>query len=384
MTNVMLGIALGLGMLSGLLWQGLLELWRSHRNLAGWMAAYFLLLVSGVLWSLNMQFGLETAAHYWFWLLLPLMLAVMRDGVWHRRFGLALSVALTLNLVLCVLQRFGLYVVENSGSWTENATGHIGHIGFGLIYGIWAAWLLHRGWQRRGALRWLAWGLAGWSWVMVFAAQGRAGYIVTVALIFIVVAKHTRLSLRTLLLAGISVLLLGLVAVSSDAGKARMQDTFEKVQGVMEGDVQKADPRWSFWLIGWEAWKQHPVLGVGTGGYAEASARLYEQRPDLVYSGLEKYPPSHPHNMYVQVFSSWGPAGLIVLAGWLLSWIRCGMRMELEGQRHAIVVTLSGVAFAVDSIFSPTPEQHFSGIFLAMMLAFGMARTEMDVKGEKE
>jgi len=375
-TNLLLALALAAGLMSGLLWQGARELWSQHRALANWMLAYFTLLVLGVLWSLNPGLGVRVVSHYWFWFVLPLMLAVMRQKKWQVRFLVSLSVGLTANLVLCVLQRLGYYVVESGGSWMESATGHIGHISFGLIYGIWASWLLHWGWQRYGGWRWLAWGLACWSWIMIFAAQGRAGYVVAVLLMLVVVIKHAGFSLRVWSVLALAVVMLGLVTVSSDAGKARMQDTLEKIEGVVSGDVQTADPRWSFWLIALEAWKQHPVLGVGTGGFSDSSAMVYQQHPELIYPGLEKYPPAHPHNMYVLSLTRWSVIGVVVLLGWLVSWLRLGTQLVLQEKALSMLVPLSGIALLVDAVFSITLEQHFSGIFLAMVLGLGLAGSQ--------
>lgn len=377
--NLLLALALVWGGFSGFLWRGMSFLWRRHRHLAMGMLAYAVLLLIGLLWSLDPHVGLRVIGHHWFWLVMPLMLVVFEDKAWQQRFLGSLSLGLTLHLCLCVLQHFGWYTVENlGGSTMDDATGHIGHIGFGVVYGIWAAWLLYWGWLHAGRERWLAWGLAVWSWGTIFAAQGRAGYLEAVVLMLVVVFLHARLSLRMIAGGLVGVALLGILAVSTESGQARMHTTVQQLQGMLSGDVKMADPRLSFWLVALEAWKQHPVLGVGTGGFPQASATIYTQQPTLVYPGLEALPPTHPHSVYMLALSRWGGAGLLAISGWLAVWLWYGRSFHQHSGEVFVLLPLTGVALLVDGIFAPTLEQHFTGVFLAMLLGLGLASTGDD------
>lgn len=76
--------------------------------------------------------------------------------------------------------------------------------------------------------------------------------------------------------------------------------------------------------------REHPLLGVGAGGYREA-IRKYKDHPDL-------FEPEHPHNSFLHMAVSFGVIGLAVFA-WLLAVIvRKGWR---ERQSIAGFATLA-------------------------------------------
>ena len=142
-TNLALGVALAIGVLSGQWWQGALFFWRDYKLLMSIFALYFFLMIIGLMWSQDVAWGIHVLGRQWFWLLIPVVIAVLSDDQWRLRFLVALSVGLTLHLLFCVMQMFGVVEVTTGGSAADDATGHIGHIGFGVVYGIWGAWLLH-------------------------------------------------------------------------------------------------------------------------------------------------------------------------------------------------------------------------------------------------
>ncbi|MBN4076907.1 hypothetical protein JYT48_01365, partial [Mariprofundus ferrooxydans] len=181
-TNVALGLTLALALLSGLWWQGAKQCWKIYKLLTVLICAYLVLLLLALAWSLDLSWGMHVIGRHWFWLLLPVVVVITNEEKWRQLFLIALSLGLALNLVYCTLQMYGYVVVATDGSNATDATGHIGHIGFGFVYGLWAAWLLHVGLMRQGWQRYAAWGLAAWSYVMVFSAQGRSGYLIAAVL----------------------------------------------------------------------------------------------------------------------------------------------------------------------------------------------------------
>ena len=188
-TNVLLGLLLATGLFAGFWWRGVKQLWLDHGKLSIALIAYLTLVVAGLLWSIDSEWGLRILTRHWFWLLLPIVVTLLVSERNRKVFLAAMSFGLTANLIFCVLQANGLVDTNVAGSTQQNATGHIGHTSFGFIYGIWSAWLVHWGLLRRDKLAWVAWGLALWAVVMVFMAQGQSGYMVTVALLLLVAVK---------------------------------------------------------------------------------------------------------------------------------------------------------------------------------------------------
>jgi len=371
--NLLMALVIVLGIASGAFRTGVTLLRNDARPVLWALLAYLGLLVAGLLWSADQAYGLKVVGHYWFWLALPVIASVVEHPERRRLFLLFLSSGLALHLLLCVFQWFGLYHVNLAGSSADDATGHIGHIGFGFIYGIWAAWLLDLGWQSGGRFRWLCWSGAVWSWGMIFAAQGRAGYIVATILIVFVFFKRVKPTIRSAVAVAILITLISLITVASESGRQRLDTTIMNVHGVLSGDVRSADPRFSFWLIALEIWKESPIIGVGTGGFPKASEAICEANPDLKYSP-ESQPPGNPHNTYLLSLSRWGPLGLIVVIGLIGSLLLQGRKQQTDNIYSAtLFVPLTGIAVMVDALFAPTFEQHFTGLFLVLLLGAGLS-----------
>lgn len=372
-SNVLLGALLGLGIFSGMWRDAAMRMWSDDRPLMLAMLAYWGLMLIGLVWSADRAWGLNVLGHQWFWLAVPVLVAVLTDDLWRFRVLMLLSLSLTAHLLFCVLQMFGLVsLVDFGGSNADDATGYIGHIGFGFVYGIWAGWLLHCGWKMCGWQRRAVWLLASWAWVMIFAAQGRSGYLVALAIMAVVLWRHLfATGWKAVLLPLLLIVVMGGL-LATGPGKQRMAVTVNEVSAMWHGEVGHANPRLTMWMISVDAWLAHPLLGVGTGGFPSAAAAILDKQPHLKSGALAGHSPAHPHNMYMLSLARWGVFGLLAFSVLVMAWLRSGWRLAGEEGFASPLLLLSGVALAVDACFAPTIEQHGTGVILVLMLALGL------------
>ncbi|WP_227819340.1 O-antigen ligase family protein [Mariprofundus micogutta] len=321
---------------------------------------------------------------HWFWLLLPVAVSILGETKARRLFLLSLSSGLTLNLVYCVMQMYGYVEVTTGGSNAEDATGHIGHIGFGLVYGIWAAWLLHLGLIREGRLRLIFWGLAAWSYVMVFSAQGRSGYLIAIALMLCVLYKWVfdLKSWKVIIPVSVGCLIV-VLAIGIGPGKERLQGTWQALTQKHElksaSSLDNTDyaflatlERFYMWKTSIEIWQKQPLLGVGTGGLPHAVSDLKSGfRLTENITVAESF--AHPHNQYILNLTRWGPAGVILLLALLSVWMREGFKVDWQHSVVAPLSTLSGLALALHALSSSSMEEHFSAILAVLLLATAMS-----------
>lgn len=381
-TNVTLGLMLAIGMLTGLWWEGATLLWREYRVLSLALAAYLLLVLIGLFWSIDSSWGIKIVGRHWFWMILPVVVVVLADVKQRMIFFVCLSLGLSLNLAYCVLQIFDVVSVTGvGGSSPSNATGHIGHTSFGLIYGIWAAWLVHVGLLSKNKLSWLLWSLALWAGAMVFMAQGKSGYIVTLVVVLFVAVKwlHETGSRRMFVLLA-SVLLLLSMALALGPGKERVLGTWQALTGGIQKDldfdqkiaISSATARLEWWKMSYRIWLEKPLLGVGTGGFPKASADWQTHH----MAGREfAVPLVHPHNQYLLSMVRWGVAGVLALMALLCFWIRTGMASPWRDRVSLPLVALTGVALLVDGLSTASLEEHFSTIFALILLAAGLSES---------
>jgi len=371
--NIALAGSLLAGLIGGHYLAGLRLVWQRHRSLCIAWLAYLSLFPIGLLWSLDAERGMQIIGRQWFWLLTPLVAYLLRDQSRRHAFLMVFSLGLILHLLFCLAQYNGLVeLVNKAGSTADNPTGFIGHTSFGLVYGIWAALLMHWSMFMQGWPRWLArlFALAGVG--MIFLSSGRGGYLVLAVLLMVMLWKLIKASTWLKMAAaglGLAIMVAGL---SIGPGKARMLESWHSIQAMEHGNFKNPEARFSMWYTAIQAWEQHAPMGVGTGGFHVASAGIMAQRPDLFFGGI---PPSHPHNMLLQSLTRWGPAGVLLLGALFVIWIREGWRRDWDTGPTAGLIALTGIALFVQGLTEPSFEEHFPGVLAAMLLGTGLAAT---------
>jgi len=376
-TNVALGGALVIGVLSGTWGNGALRMWRCYRGLCIAMLLYWGLLLLGLLWSHDRVWGIHVISRQWEWLLVPIITEIMASGHWRTRFLAALSIGLVVHLGFCLLQMFGYVTVTTDASSAADATGHIGHIGFGAVYGMWAGWLLLWGWRRHGWPRMVAWLIAIWAWTFIFMAQGRSGYVVALALFLAVLWKilFRKGDWRWLAwIGGVVILVSGVLAMGP--AKERLQITWQNIQAIEHGDIYDAGPRWSMWKAALKIWQSHAGLGVGTGGFPNAAAKMAKLHPEFNYGGITGQVAAHPHNMYLLALTRWSVWGMGAFLLLIWTWIRTGWKMDWRASEAGALIFLSGTALAIQGLTAPSLEEHFEAILAVLLLGSGLAMAQ--------
>ena len=374
--NILFACSLFIGFISGVWWYGTNTLWQRAKPLTIAWLAYMILMLVGLIWSPDIQRGLVIVSKQWSWLIIPIFIAICEDKIWQNRMIFSISIGLLLHLLLCVAQSQGipLPVATPGGSSVQDPAGLIGHISFGLIYGIWAAWLVYLGMLRNDKIRYALWMLAAFSTLWVFIVQGRSGYLVILALSCIMAWKLwlQHMSLR-LIFSAMIIFIIAITAIMMGPAKERVQWTIDSLQAFSQGDLKHAEERISIWYLAWESWKEQPLTGVGTGGFPSASSNSIQQHPNLNLHGQTHI--AVPHNIYLMELVRWGPLGLIVLLLFLGCWIRMGWSLNWQHPHH-LLISLSGIALSVHGLTSQSIEEYHASIYTAIFLAIGLASLE--------
>ncbi|MDQ6990614.1 MAG: O-antigen ligase family protein [Mariprofundaceae bacterium] len=371
--NILFALSLLWGVISKHWWHGAVKLWQQARGLTVCWLAYIILMLLGLLWSPDTDRGWVVIGKQWSWLMIPLVITLCQDKQWLNRILWSLSIGLGLHLLLCVAQSQGipLPVAAPGGSSQADPAGLIGHISFGLLYGIWAAWLLHLGWLQKNNWRYALWAVSLWAVVMVFIGQGRSGYLVVLILTMIMAWKLwlQHLSFR-MLLGSLVVITVALITIMMGPAKERIQWTVDSLKAFSHGDLHDAEARLSLWYVSWEAWKQSPILGIGTGGFPNVTKAIIAQHKNLNMGGHDSF--SVPHNIYLMELTRWGPLGLIILLLWLGTWIRMGWRIDWQ-EAHQLLIALSGIGLATHGFTSQAVEEYHASMYAGIFLAIGLA-----------
>lgn len=246
-------------------------------------------------------------------LLIPLLISMAVDVHGLNRAFLALAASLVVTLLLSLVMGLGLLQagwlidcdVSNPCVFKRRITHNV-LMAFGALLFAVLAW---RSPERR--VRW------GWSFLSLLAVgnvllmvQGRTGYVVLAGLVM--VALHVLFGWRGIV-GAVAVLVLvfsGAYQVSTTFYERVNLTASNVVQGGREDMVDIATrERLEFYQYTVKVIEAHPILGVGTGGFAHAYG---------VYAKQAGVPvPAHPHNQYLLIMAQVGILGIGLLL-WLL------------------------------------------------------------------
>lgn len=135
---------------------------------------------------------------------------------------------------------------------------------------------------------------------------------------------------------------------------------------------------WDWW-VGYEMWRDHPLFGIGLGGY---KIHFVPYKPQFLASPQGKgyafpFPRAdQAHNEYVQVAAELGAFGTIVLLGGLglLAYLGLGRLGRLpESQKRWELLLLGGGLITVFVHAAPTFPFHLPASSLAFLAILGLA-----------
>lgn len=294
-------------------------------------------------------------------LLIPLLISMAVDTQERNRAIWALAVSLLVTLALSFVLGLGLLPtggflkgeIDNPYVFKKHTTHNV-LMAFGaLLFAVLA-------WQSRDRrVRW------GWSLVSLLAVgnvllmvQGRTGYVVLAALA--ILAFHMTLGWRGIL-AAIVVLSVSFSTVY------QVSSSFQERVNLAVSGITQWNPKVAVVddAVGWrleyfyhtaEIIQDHPLLGVGTGGFVQAYRARTEQAG---LTGLDV--PPHPHNQYLFILAQVGIVGLGLLL-WLFvqQWRSTSLNRDAT---FGLLVKGVVVTIAVGSFFNPFLVDHTEKLF---------------------
>ena len=223
---------------------------------------------------------------------------------------------------------------------------------------------------------WMRWGWGGAAVLAVsnvlLMVQGRTGYVVLAGLAMLVF--HVRFGWRGMLAA----LVVLCVAFSS---VYQVSSSFRQRVEVTTAGITQWDPKVAVVedSIGWrleyayhtvEIIQDHPLVGVGTGGFVQS----YRDRTQQ--AGLDV--PPHPHNQYLFIMAQVGIGGLGLLL-WLF--IQQWRLTTLSGDRATGLLARGViVAIVITCFFQPALNDHTEKLFYCLFS--GLMCSGNDLQGE--
>lgn len=316
-------------------------------------------LLAGSFWGLGtLDERMLAVKKYADLLLIPLLISMAVDAHERNRALLALATSLVVTLALSLILGLGFLPTgdfikgEPSNPFVfKKHTTHNVLMAFGALLFAVLAWQSQ---DRR--VRW-GWSLASLLAVVnvLLMVQGRTGYVVLAGLVL--TGFHMYFGWRGILVAIV------VLSVSFSAAYQVSSPFHERVSLAVSG-VTQWNPKVAVKddAVGWrleyfyhtaEIIQDHPLIGVGTGGFVRAYRARTEQ------AGLDV--PPHPHNQYLFILAQVGIVGLGLLL-WLFvqQWRSTSLNHDAT---YGLLAKGVVVTIAVGSFFNPFLVDHTEKLF---------------------
>ena len=344
---------------------------RVHRMMTNPVALSVLLLfgwlLAGTLWGMGSpEERMLAVKKYADLLLIPLLISMAIDAQERRRAILALAVSLVVTLVLSLALGAGFlpagWVIncdpsnpcaiakpitcdQSNPCVFKKHTTHNLLMAFGaLLFGV-LAWKSSRRWARCG---WAGAACLAVSNVLLMV-QGRTGYVVLAGLAM--VAFHMYFGWRGMVAA---VIALSVIFSAAYQVSTSFRDRVDLVaRGVAQWNPQMSTydgvtERMEFFYHTIEIIQDHPLVGAGTGGFAQAYAVHAKQAGVPI--------PTHPHNQYLLIMAQVGIVGLGLLL-WLF--VQQWRLTPLAGDAtYGLLARGLVVTIAIGCLFQPALNDH--------------------------
>jgi len=200
---------------------------------------------------------------------------------------------------------------------------------------------------------------------VVFILSGRSTYVAMIVMLVAVVAFLVQGSWRAKALAGAGVLIcVGLLLGSSANVRSRIAEAFHDMETVDQAaEATSPGYRVVFWRNTLRMVGDHPILGVGTGGFMDGYMPYVEGVPGWKGGGT-----GDPHNQFLKILGEQGLVGLAAFLFFIGGALACPAPSPYRQIGAAVVIGWCATSLA-NSHFSTFVEGRLVFFWLGAMLA---------------
>ena len=333
--------------------------WLCEHGVSQSALALFALLAAGIAWSAQTAEGFRVLGKFADLAFIPAFAMLFRRDIDRKRAGAFLIAALLVTLALSCLTRIGIvetgYPVIGNANEPEVFKKYLTQ-SILMACGSYLFALLARDAPTPG--RRLIWALLSVASAFNVAVMlsGRSGQIALAVLALLFVFQVWR-SKGFVLVAGVFAFLTAGIIYGYAPDNNRFAEVvkdfkaWEPGKGMLTSTGQRLDYSMNSIAIV----REHPLIGVGTGGFAAAYARQVE--------GTNREATVNPHNEYLNLAVQLGIAGLLA-AVWLFAMVWRHARALPTALERDLARGLA-ITFAVGCLFNSMLMDHVEGLFFA-------------------
>lgn len=329
--------------------------WQSIRTNPVAQASLLLfgLFIAGVIYtSASFIEALGTLNSYRELWLLPIAISIFNQANWRQRAYYAFLVAIGVAVLASFSMRLGWLP---PGKFEQEWVPFKGRIAYGFFLGYAIYLMLHHAKRAETLKRRMSWSIfaALSSFDLLFLVSGRTGYAVFVAMLALLLIQYRDWVKKNWLIIFLALTILaGTAILTSPAIKSRAGDV---ELAATNQEKSSLGLRMIFWQTSMRIIADHPLLGGGTGSFANEFSKHAYDHPNLYAD--------NPHNEYFMIATQLGVIGLLSFIWLLYSQYRLSYRLPLM---YGVAAQGLVVAMAVGCLFNSFLRDHGEGHFFAI------------------
>jgi len=210
----------------------------------------------------------------------------------------------------------------------------------------------------------------------LFLTMGRTGQVAFILSIFVLVAMHYKLTIKSILLSTLLIATISTIAYNtSNTFKSRVETSSNNLNRLLNNDLNSSlGMRVSFFICVPRIIKDDPLLGVGIGDFhKELKEEINKDKYSYLSGHVRKFVArAKPHCQYLMVLLQLGIVGLILFLLFIFYFYKTSILYikDLETKELAILfMTIFIISFFADAFlmsqFSLALFVLFTGLFLA-------------------
>ena len=324
--------------------------------------AFFGLHVVGLLWTNDLEWGIQIVRKMWYFLLLfPILYSIVIKENIYKYIG-SFLLAICFTEILSYLVWFEL-IEPFKNATIDNPTPLMSHITYNVILAFAIYLVLHRLIIQRdlGGIQLFLYSFFAFAMsVNMFITGGRAGQVAFFVILVILIFQFFRFNkikalLTTLIL--IPVIFLSAYKISPIFND-RVDLALNDVTNYSQHQWSSVGYRMTFAIYSWEIIKNNPFIGVGTGDFPQEYKKINMAKTPHMNNAY------NPHNMYILIMTQLGLLGLISFLSIFY--------FQFKTSFHSTNILARDVGFALPMMFLVImfSDSYLLGHFTTLMFIF--------------
>ncbi len=327
------------------------------KPVAFWSLLLFICFLLGSSYSnASLDAAMSMAKKYRELFYIPILMAFFNTDQYRRRAWLAFVAASVLSLLISYLKLAGIFELNQFGD--ASVKSHITH---NIFIAYFAFYCAHQAFSQKPDARYYLALLIVCVHNLFLVVQGLTGQAVFLALVLLFTLQRFSKKFTFLALAGICLAMLLFLNFSDKAERLNKGINDTKTYFQNESSSVKSNSsmgqRYMFWKYSSQLIAEKPLLGYGTGSFAQEYQRIAQGEHVLA---------ENPHNEFLMIGVQLGLFGLIVYLGFLGSQIYCSYSLpaDIKFMAQGLVLTL-----VITSLFNSPILDNTEGHWFATLIA---------------